>query len=89
MTIDRKAILALAALPLVAGCTQGLMTGNEPVAEFGEANRQTMLAQVIDPEPEYDTALHESSADHAADAIERYVNDAVKQPETISTVDDN
>lgn len=89
MNIDRKALLALAAAPLVAGCTQGLMTGNEPVADFGEANRQTMLAQVIDPDPQYDTAMAPGSAEHAADAIERYANDAVKQPESVSTVDGN
>lgn len=89
MNIDRKAFLAVAAVPLLAGCTQSLMTGDEKVADFGEANRQTMLAQVIDPEPEYDTAIAATSAEHAADAIERYANDAVKQPENISTVDDN
>lgn len=52
---------------------------------FGEANRQTMMAQVIDPDPQYDTAVPGTSADHAADAVERYRTDKVKQPERIQT----
>ncbi len=52
---------------------------------FGEANRQTMMAQVIDPSPQYDSDLPEGSADHAADAVERYRNDEVKQPDRVRT----
>ena len=47
---------------------------------FGEANRATFAAMVVNPDPEYDTAIPPTSAAHAAAAIERYRNDAVKQP---------
>lgn len=80
--------LALAGLlPTLAACTQGFATGDRPASDFGEANRQTMMAQVIDPEPRYDTQVPPSSADHAADAVDRYNADAVKQPPSITTTD--
>lgn len=47
---------------------------------FGEANRMTFAAMVVDPDPQYDTPIPESSAAHAAAAIERYNTDKVKQP---------
>ena len=82
--------LALAGLALaLSGCTQGFATGDRPVSEFGEANRQTMMAQVIDPEPRYDTQVPVTSADHAADAVDRYNADAVKQPPSITTTDNS
>jgi hypothetical protein len=84
MNIDpiRRAA-CLGALPLLVGCASVPSVFEEHGdAAFGEANRQTMMAQVIDP-------VHDgpmiTSGDHAADAIERYRNDAVKEPETIST----
>lgn len=86
MNIDpiRRAA-CLAALPLLAGCASIPSVLEEPGdSAFGEANRQTMMAQVIDPDPVYDGPMV-TSGDHAADAIERYRNDAVKEPETIST----
>lgn len=52
---------------------------------FGEANRQTMLAQVIDPDPQYDYAVPETSAEHAGQAVERYRSDKVKKPDTMRT----
>lgn len=52
---------------------------------FGEANRATYAAMVVDPDPQYDTPIPESSAAHAAAAIERYNNDAVKEPVRQST----
>ncbi|WP_202389659.1 hypothetical protein [Croceibacterium soli] len=75
----------LSALSLLAGCASVPSVFEEPGdAAFGEANRQTMMAQVIDPDPVYGGPMI-TSGDHAADAIERYRNDAVKEPETIST----
>ena len=41
------------------------------LSEFGEANRQTMMAQVVNPEPVYDAPM-EASGDKAVAAIERY-----------------
>ena len=76
--------LALAAgMTLLAACQTDQAGMEGPASTFGEANRQTMLAQVIDPEPQYE-ADATSSADHAAQAVERYRKGAVKQPEQVS-----
>jgi uncharacterized lipoprotein YajG len=75
--------LALAAaLTLLAACQTDQAGIEGPASTFGEANRQTMLAQVIDPEPQYD-ADATSSADHAAQAVERYRTDKVKLPDRV------
>ena len=86
MNTDRfKRAAWLAALPLLAGCASVPSVLEEPGdAAFGEANRQTMMAQVIDPDPVYDGPMV-TSGEHAAQAIDRYRNDAVKEPDTIST----
>ena len=53
-------------------------------AAFGEANRQTMMAQVIDPDPVYaDDAV--ASGEVGAAAVERYRQGKVEQPESIRT----
>ncbi|HAU22553.1 MAG TPA: hypothetical protein DCS24_08165 [Erythrobacter sp.] len=54
---------------------------------FGEANRATFAAMVINPDPQYDTPIPATSAQHAAAAIERYRKDEVKQPERVSTTE--
>lgn len=86
MNCDRARIAAgVAALWLLAGCSSIPSIYEQPGdATFGEANRQTMMAQVINPDPVY-TEPMTTSGEHAADAVERYRNDAVKEPETIST----
>jgi hypothetical protein len=74
---------------LLSGCTsvadKELMGFQDP--SWGEANRQTMAAQVIDPDPQYDTAIPPTSATNAVSAIERYANGNVEQPDRISTSD--
>lgn len=76
-----------ALLPLVAGCASIPSIHEQPGDSlFGEANRQTMMAQVIDPDPVYDGPMV-TSGDHAAQAIERYRTDTVKQPDNIRTTD--
>ncbi|HKX78244.1 MAG TPA: hypothetical protein VJM34_06985 [Novosphingobium sp.] len=87
MNIDRIRRLGagatlLVALPLLAGCEHDM--AGRPVSTYGEANRQTMMAQVIDPEPEYDAPLA-TSAEHAGQAIERYRTDKVKKPERVTS----
>lgn len=52
---------------------------------WGEANRQTMAAQIIDPVPEYADANPTTSGEHAAQAIERYRTDKVKKPDKVKT----
>ena len=86
MRIDlRLAVFALA-VPLVAGCTtsQSMKHGADDEG-WGEANRQTMAAQIIDPAPQYDYAVTETSGEHVADAIQRYRDDKVKRPERVKT----
>lgn len=73
--------LALPAAVLLAlgGCTTpgGLAAGED---NFGEAYRQTLQAQIIDPAPEYDTPFGQTSGAQVAGAIERYRTGKVKQP---------
>lgn len=86
MPIDRRVTLALA-LPLglaLGACENGMTAGVESASHFGEANRQTLAAQVIDPDPQYEYLDPETSGEHAAQAVERYRRDAVKKPERIS-----
>ena len=84
-------ILALAAvIGVLAGCTSdgtGGLVYNSGPDTFGEANRQTLAAQVIDPAPVYETAVADGSAEHAAQAIERYRTDKVKKPDKMRTTD--
>ena len=75
-------MLALA----LGGCATNALTEKPGDLKFGAPNRQTMMAQVIDPDPVY-TAPATSSAAHAADAVERYRTDKVKQPDSVRTTD--
>ena len=85
MTIDRlKLAIALAALPLLGGCIHQSILEEPGDAAWGEANRQTMMAQVIDPDPVYEEPMV-TSGEHAADAVERYRTDQVKEPDSIRT----
>jgi hypothetical protein len=83
-----RLLSGLAATALLAGCMgDDLASTGKPASSFGEANRQTMMAQIINPEPEYDTLVPPSSAQHAAQAIDRYATDRVKQPERVSSTE--
>ena len=82
-----KALILMASL-LLAGCATDGPDGFPYLGgpdNFGEANRQTNMAQVVDPTPHYDTAVAESHGEHAAQAVERYRTDKVKKPERTST----
>lgn len=91
MNIDRKTTalpaLAMALSLLAAGCTsiadKELIGFQDP--GFGEANRATYAAMVVNPDPQYDNPIPPTSAEHAAQAIERYRKDQVKKPERIRT----
>ena len=87
MNSDRGKMLALVLLatpPLAACVHDGAGTGT-PASSFGEANRQTMLAQVIEPDPQYEDATPPASAAKAGQAVERYRKDTVKKPERVSS----
>jgi type IV pilus biogenesis protein CpaD/CtpE len=79
------AAVALASL-LLAGCAEDFSTraGKLDARDFGEANRQTYAAMIIDPDPQYTTPLP-ASGDHAAAAIDRYRKGTVKEPERASS----
>ena len=83
----QTAALAACAVMVLSGCATpgGLPPGQD---NFGEAVRQTMTAQIIDPAPEYDTQFTETSGAQVAGAIERYRTGKVKQPaaSSISTI---
>jgi len=79
MISDRR-ILALAVLlPALAACEHNYP--GPAASNFGDANRVTMAAQVVDPDPQYDTLNPPTSAEKAGQAVERYRKDAVKQPQ--------
>ena len=83
----QTATLVACAVIGLSGCATpgGLPPGQD---NFGEAVRQTMTAQIIDPAPEYDTPFTETSGTQVAGAIERYRTGKVKQPggQGISTI---
>jgi hypothetical protein len=81
-----RMIFVSVALLALAACTHDdpFMSGPQ---NWGEANRVTYAAQVIDPLPAYDTAIPETHAEHAAQAVERYRTDKVKLPDRVKTTD--
>lgn len=84
--MNSKSAAAFAALVLAlpGAAIAGAPAGKAAQDPFGEAVRQTMMAQVIDPEPQY-TKPMAGDADQAAKAVDRYRNGAVKQPDKIRT----
>lgn len=81
MPFDRLRFAAIVSLVcLTAGCASAGGLKLAKADNWGEAYRQTLAAQIINPAPEYNEPLAASSGDHAAKAIERYRTDRVKQP---------
>lgn len=70
---------SLGLLLALSGCATsgGLPAGQD---NFGEAYRQTLAAQIIDPAPDYSTPRAEVSGAQVAGAIERLRTGKVKQP---------
>jgi hypothetical protein len=81
-----KVSLTLGAVLLLGGCAT--QPNGYPYLggadNWGEANRQTLAAQVVDPVPVYDTPF-EGSAQKAVAASDRYYADKVKQPDRVKT----
>lgn len=90
MPIDRKtlALTGLASLA-AAGCTntEGRLDLTQGDPTWGDANRATMAAQVIDPSPEYADPIPPTSAVNAVRAADAYREGQVEQPERISTTE--
>lgn len=84
MNIERVFACALCAAALSGCASYGNLEGPYDPAAFGEANRQTYAAMVANPEPVYTDEM-EGSAEKSADAIDRYRNDEVKEPDSISS----
>lgn len=82
MAIDRfRTSCALGAALILAGCATDGGASLASTDTFGEATRQTLAAQIIDPAPEYDTPQATTSGDQVAGATERYRTGKVKQPD--------
>ena len=85
---SKRAMLALVAVVAAGGCTTwDPKTGKIDETTFGEAKNMTMAAQVIDPDPQYEFLDPLTSAEHAAQAIDRYRKGTVKQPERIRSTE--
>jgi type IV pilus biogenesis protein CpaD/CtpE len=63
---------------LLAACDT--TPANTPRAEFGEAVRNNMAAQIVDPQPPEDMELLPSDGVRRALMIERYQADEVEAP---------
>ena len=89
MNTKLKLVSVLALGTALSGCAtvadQEFLGYQDP--GFGEANRATYAAMVVNPDPQYDTAIPLTSAEHAAQAIDRYRNDEVKVPERQTTTE--
>lgn len=79
-----RAVIVPVLVLALGGCATNAITEKPGDLKFGDANRQTMMAQVIDPDPVY-TQPAQTSGAHAADAVERYRTDKVKQPDSVRT----
>lgn len=86
MNIERLVVVLGAGLLLTGCATYGNLDGAYDPEGFGEANRQSYAAMVVDPEPVY-TEDSTHSGEKAAAAVERYRKDQVKQPDRVSTAE--
>jgi len=84
MNINRAKITLLTAACLALGACEHAVWEQESDAHFGEANRQTMMAQVVDPDPQYEEPM-EGSGTQAARALDAYTGGTVQDPQGIST----
>jgi hypothetical protein len=80
-----QAIGASLAIVALGGCTAGQDYFDHSAVALGEATRQTLAAQIINPNPEYDTLIPATSGEHAVGAIDRYREGTVEQPERQQT----
>lgn len=84
MSIKTRLLFVSGAAIFLHGCATQSILQQPGDSVFGEANRQTMMAQVVNPDPVYVEPM-ETSGEHAADAIERYRNNDVPEPAGEST----
>jgi len=75
--------LALGAAAALSGCSTTNKQASVEYTTMGEALRQTMAAQVVDPDPRYAEPDPAGSAEKAAQAVERYRKGTVRKPERV------
>ena len=88
MRIDGKHVLAATTGMLsLSACTNADgridLANTDPT--WGDANRMTMAAQVVNPNPEYDNPIPPTSASNAVRAIDAYRAGQVEEVEGVST----
>lgn len=83
MTSKARPLALIALLTALAACEHNYP--GPPASKFGDANRMTMAAQVVDPDPQYDTLNPPTSGELAGKAAERHRTDKVKRPARQST----
>ena len=80
-----KPLLVAGIATMLSGCmSYGNLEGRYDPEAFGEANRQSYAAMVENPEPVYDEDM-QGNAEKAAEAVERYREDRVKEPERVTS----
>lgn len=78
----KSSVLVVASLMLCGCATYGSPeAGRFDPEDFGEANRMTFSAMVVDPDPQYDAPM-EGSGEVAADAVDAYREGSVEEPES-------
>ncbi len=83
MSSNGRSLIAVSGLlVMLGGCEHAL--GDKDATKFGEPNRMTMAAQVVNPDPQYDQPMT-GSADSAAQAVERWRTDKVKKPDRVKS----
>ena len=89
MTIDPKKMLLAGLVVSLGACTNadGRIDLTQADPSWGEANRATMAAQVIDPAPEYENPIPPTSAVNAVRAIDAYRAGEVEEVEGVSTTE--
>ncbi|MBX7459002.1 hypothetical protein K3152_12150 [Qipengyuania sp. 1NDH17] len=90
MTIEPKrlALLGLAAMS-VSACmnNDGRLDLTQADPSWGEANRATMAAQVVNPSPEYENPIPPTSASNAVRAADAYRAGEVEEVQELSTTE--
>lgn len=82
--MSSRTLLALAVgAAALSACSLSNKTGRIEDTNFGEANKATFAAQVVDPDVEYEYLDPATSGEHAGQAIERYRKGTVKRPERV------
>lgn len=84
--MNTRVILSVSLAALLGGCaTYGSPeAGKFNKEDFGEANRMTYAAMVVDPDPEYSDEM-EGSGDRAAQAVKAYREGKVEEPKRVNS----